>query len=343
MKRRNFLTLLVSGGLSFPIFARAGSLIGQSAGRVGDYGVFIQSVRSQAIAQGVPDEILEQALGGLKAPNSQVLARQRHQPEFTLTWSQYRAKVLGDERFSKGVTTYSQVRPVLDAIASHYRCDSSIIMGIWGLESSFGVTQGKFNVIDALATLAFASHRKRFFQSELIKALIILGRGDISFDAMMGSYAGAMGQPQFMPSAYLRYAADGDGDGKCDIWNSEPDVFASVAHYLSGSGWQYGQPWGEEVVVPSGENGGFSGGVAQNYREAQPRSVSEWAALGVTRPDGSALDMTRPEARLIQPDGMGTDAFLLYPNFRAIRAYNPSDFYALAVGILGQRSTELRE
>lgn len=337
MERRNFLSLLAAGSLSVPFYAEAASL------EVGSYAAFLQSVRQQAAGQGVADSVLEQALGGLRTPNEQVLIRQRHQPEFTLTWAQYRARVLGPERFAKGVTIYHQVQPVLDPLAERYGCNSSIIMGIWGLESSFGVTQGKFNVIDALATLGFASHRKSFFRSELLKALAILGRGDIAPEQMMGSYAGAMGQPQFMPSAYLYYAVDGDGDGKSDIWNSQPDVFASIAHYIGSSGWKRGQLWGEEVVVPLGENGQFLGPAAKNYRQAQPRAVSEWASMGVTRPDGSALDMTYPEARLIQPDGSGTDAFLLYPNFRAIRAYNPSDFYALAVGILGQRSTETRE
>ncbi|MDF7674897.1 lytic murein transglycosylase [Acetobacteraceae bacterium ESL0709] len=342
MERRNFLSLLAAGSLSLPAWAKAASPKGVMRQGSAAYGNFLKAIRALAIEQGVPETVLSQALGGLRAPNEQVLARQRHQPEFTLTWAQYRARVLGDARFATGVTTYSQVQSVMDPIAARYRCDSSIIMGIWGLESSFGTTQGKFNVIDALATLAFASHRTGFFRNELLKALKILGRGDISPDMMLGSYAGAMGQPQFMPSAYLRYGVDGDGDGKCDIWNSQPDVFASIAHYISGSGWHYGQPWGEEVAVPLGENGQFFDGAARNYRQSQSRSVSEWASLGITRPDGSALDMTLPAARLIQPDGPGTEAFLVYPNFKAIRAYNPSDFYALAVGILGQRSTEAR-
>ncbi|UMM63344.1 lytic murein transglycosylase [Aristophania vespae] len=342
MERRNFLSLLAAGSLSIPVMTKAGPVMSSPGNKAMTYRSFLQSVRAQAIARNVPEYVIEQALMSLSAPNQKVLDRSRHQPEFTLTWEQYQQRVLGAQRFQKGVQTYSEVSKILEPIAQQYQCDSSIIMGIWGLESSFGQTQGKFNVIDALASLAYAGRRKKFFRSELLKALTILGRGDISPELMLGSYAGAMGQPQFMPSAYLRFGADGNGDGKKDIWNSLPDVFASIANYLSHSGWKFGQPWGEQVIVPIGEDGRFVSLGSKNYKQAQSRSISEWVSLGVTRPDGSALDETLPSARLIQPDGAGTEAFLAYSNFRAIRAYNPSDYYALAVGILGQRSTELR-
>ena len=336
MRRRNFLAaaaggLVVAGG-GLPAWAMTGR---ESAG--GSYAAFLDGLRQQALAAGVPASVVDQSLGLAPAPNQDVLKLDRHQPEFTLTWAQYRDRVISSARQDKGRQTYQQVRGTLSPLARQFGCDDNAVMGIWGLESGFGERQGRFNVIEALATLAFDGRRATFFRSELIKAMQILARGVISPSDMLGSYAGAMGQPQFMPSAYLRFAADGDGDGLCNIWSSEADVFASIANYLGRSGWQRGEPWGEEVTVPLGSNGQFTSFAATKSRHAPVHPVSTWQAMGVRPAQSSGFLAPQATGSLLQPDGPGGQAFLVYRNFRAIRAYNPSDYYALAVGILGDR------
>lgn len=338
MKRRNFLAT-AAGGVAMtglPDLAWAGSRATARQSSAG-YAAFLSGLRQQALTAGVPSSIVEQSLALAQVPNQDVLRLDRHQPEFTLTWAQYRARVISSARETKGQQSYQRVRGTLSPLGQRFGCDDNAIMGIWGLESGFGEHQGRFNVIDALATLAFDGRRAAFFRSELIKAMQILARGAISPANMLGSYAGAMGQPQFMPSAYLRFAADGDGDGKCNIWSSEADVFASIANYLGRSGWQRGEPWGEEVTVPLGSNGKFMSIAAPSSKHAPVRPVSTWQALGVRPVQSSGFQAPQASGSLIQPDGPGGQAFLVYHNFRVIRAYNPSDYYALAVGILGDR------
>ncbi len=338
MKRRNFLVAAASGlamtGLPRPAWAAGRAVAGRSSA---SYAMFLSGLRQQALTAGVPSSIVEQSLALAQAPNQDVLRLDRHQPEFTLTWAQYRARVISSAREGKGQQAYQRVRGTLSPLGVRFGCDDNAIMGIWGLESGFGEHQGRFNVIEALATLAFDGRRAAFFRSELIKAMQILAQGAISPANMLGSYAGAMGQPQFMPSAYLRFAADGDGDGKCNIWSSEADVFASIANYLGRSGWQRGEPWGEEVAVPLGNNGKFTSIAATSSKHAPVHPVSTWQALGVKPIQSSGFQAPQASGSLIQPDGPGGQAFLVYHNFRVIRAYNPSDYYALAVGILGDR------
>lgn len=339
MKRRNFLAAaggVAATGIGLPAWAAGASAAKGDASR---YAAFLSGLRQQALSAGVPATIVDQSLALARAPNQDVLKLDRHQPEFTMTWAQYRSRVISAAREDKGRQTYQRVRSTLSPIGQRLGCDDSAVMGIWGLESGFGERQGRFNVIEALATLAFDGRRAAFFRSELIKAMQILARGAISPANMLGSYAGAMGQPQFMPSAYLRFAADGDGDGRCNIWSSEADVFASIANYLGRSGWQRGEPWGEEVTVPLGNNGKFDSIAATSSRHASVHPVSVWQALGVKPVQSSGFLAPQATGSLIQPDGPGGQAFLVYRNFRAIRAYNPSDYYALAVGILGDRIT----
>ncbi|MPW00232.1 lytic murein transglycosylase [Bombella apis] len=338
MKRRHFLAATAGGVMMGGLPAWAGGRAVASRGTA-DYAAFLGGVRQQALSAGVPSAIVEQSLALAQAPNQEVLRLDRHQPEFTLTWAQYRARVISSAREEKGRQAWQRVRGTLSPLGQTLGCDDNAIMGIWGLESGFGEHQGRFNVIEALATLAFDGRRAAFFRSELIKAMQILAQGAISPASMLGSYAGAMGQPQFMPSAYLRFAADGDGDGKANIWSSEADVFASIANYLGRSGWRRGEPWGEEVVVPLGSNGQFTALAATKSRHAPVHPVSTWQAMGVRPVQSSGFLAPQATGSLLQPDGPGGQAFLVYHNFRAIRAYNPSDYYALAVGILGDRMT----
>ena len=284
---------------------------------------FLAGVASQARGQGISERTLNQALTGLR-PNQKVLELDRAQPEFTQTWEHYRDTRLSPTRIALGRTAYTQDRDLLAAVQTELQVDAAVIMGIWGMETNYGGFTGGFNVVEALATLAWDGRRASYFRPELLAALGILDHGDVSFPRMLGSYAGAMGQPQFMPTSFRRYAVDFDGDGKRDIWDDRSDVLASIANYLQRSGWRIGEPWGVAVTVPPGLN------------DSGHASLTAWSQRGVRLADGGALrgDIS---AHLLVPGGEGGDAFLAYPNFAAIRRYNPSDFYALAVGMLGDR------
>jgi len=287
---------------------------------------FLARLRADAQRAGISSATLTRALANLQ-PNQQVLERYNHQPEFTLTWAQYRARLITDQRIANGRVAYQQNRALFGQVQDRYAVEPGVIVGIWGLESSFGTGMGDFHVIDALATLAWEGRRAAFFRSELMAALHILDHGDVAPAHMMGSYAGAMGQPQFMPSSYLRYAVDFEGNGRRDIWTSKPDVLASIANYLQSSGWRGGESWGQPVILPQG----FAGETGRDAR----KPVGEWMRLGVRA--GSNRPLPRPDTQgaVVQPDGPGTEAFLVYGNFAAIRRYNPSDYYALTVGLLG--------
>ncbi len=296
----------------------------------GDFGAFLAGVRADAIRAGVSPRTAERALAGVH-PNAHVLELDQHQPESQLTWAQFRAKIVTDKRVAEGRDQARANAAVLRAVEDRYGVARSVMLGIWGLESNFGATGGNYSVVEALATLAYDGRRSSFFRAELIAALKILDAGDISPERMVGSYAGAMGQPQFMPSSYLRLAVDFDGDGRRDIWGSKADSLASIANYLEKSGWRRGESWGEEVRVP----GNFDPSGAGRERM---RALADWSRAGVRRVDGSPL-RGDGQAGLLMPDGAGGDAFVVYPNFSAVRKYNASDYYVLSVGLIGDRVT----
>ena len=295
--------------------------------QTGGFSAFLDGVRAEARRAGISSATLQRALFGLQ-PNSKVLERERHQPEFTLTWAQYRALLVTDQRIQAGRAAWQRNRAIFEQVQRSYGVSPAVILGIWGLESSFGVQTGDFHVVDALATLAWASGRPRFFRSELIAALRILDAGDVTPARMTGSYAGAMGQPQFMPSSYLHYAVDIEGTGRPDIWTSTPDVLASIANYLLRSGWRAGETWGQQVTLPPAFDSNL---VGRDNR----RPLTDWLQMGVRPISGRLLAYSNQSAAVVQPDGPGGEAFLAYANFAAIRRYNPSDFYALAVGLIG--------
>jgi membrane-bound lytic murein transglycosylase B len=292
----------------------------------GNFASFLASVRAEAGRAGIRPAVVDAAFHGIR-PNPDVLRLDRHQPEFTLTWQQYRARVLPESRLTKARAQYTSNVSLLEAVGRRYGVDPRIVVGIWGLESGFGHNTGGFSVIEALATLAYDGRRASFFRGELLAALKILNAGDVTPRGMTGSYAGAMGQPQFMPSAYLRLAVDYDGDGKRDIWTSLPDVFGSVANYLARSGWRDGEPWGQPVRLPPN----FAGASGRD----RMRPLNAWMAEGVRRVDGSPFSRGDVRGALVLPDGAGGEAYMVYQNFHVIRRYNPSDYYALAVGLLG--------
>jgi membrane-bound lytic murein transglycosylase B len=330
MFRRTLLAAAVPVALAAPALI-VPALVPSASAAPASFQAFLVSMRAEARRAGIADATLDRAFAGL-APNQGVIDRDRHQPEFTMTWARYRALVISDQRIANGRAALQKNRALLARIEDRYGVSPGVIMGIWGLESSFGVELGNFHVVEALATLAWEGRRAAFFRTELLAALRILNHGDVSPARMTGSYAGAMGQPQFMPSAYLRYAVDFEGNGRRDIWTSTPDTLASIANYLADSGWRRGGTWGQKVTLPPGFATADSG-----RDNRQP--VSAWTRRGVGSADGRALAMPDTPAALVLPGGPGSEAFLAYGNFAAIRRYNPSDYYAIAVGIIGDGIT----
>jgi membrane-bound lytic murein transglycosylase B len=291
---------------------------------------FIAEVKAQARRAGIGEATLTRAFEGVRY-NGRVIELDNHQPEFTLTWPQYRDRIVSDARVARGRALYATHRKLLADVFARYYVPPGVIMGIWGIESNFGQSSGGFNVIEALATLAWQGRRAAFFRSELMDALKILDHGDIPAADMVGSYAGAMGQPQFMPDSFLKFAADFHGNGRRDIWNDPADIFASVANYLARSGWTDRLPWGVPARLPQGFDTALAG------REHR-RPLADWLRLGV---QGFGRPMP-PDAStaIVLPGGPGGDAFLISSaNFQAIRRYNPSDFYCISVGLIGDRVT----
>jgi membrane-bound lytic murein transglycosylase B len=286
---------------------------------------FVAGVYAEAAAQGIRRDVLDAAFAGV-APNQSVIDKDRKQVEFTMTWAQYRALVINDKRIADGRVAVAQNRALFSRVEDHFHVVPQVIAGIWGVESSFGIQTGNYKVIEALATLAWEGRRAAFFRTELMAALRILNSGDIAPGSMTGSYAGAMGQPQFMPSSFLRLAVDFDGDGRRDIWHSKADVLGSIANFLARSGWRPGETWGQPVRVPAGT-------VAAGRDVRRP--LGEWARQGIVPTAGRWAAPGEMPSALIAPDGAGSETFLVFNNFTAIRRYNPSDFYAIAVGLIG--------
>lgn len=258
-----------------------------------------------------------------------VVASDQAQPEFTRAVWDYLDSAVSAQRISRGQEKLLAFRPVIDSAAARYGVPAEILVAIWGVESNFGSHMGDIPTIDALATLGFEGRREAWASSQLLAALKILQNRDIDRAHMLGSWAGAMGQTQFLPSVYLAYAVDADGDGRRDIWGSEADVMASTANFLAASGWQANQPWGWEVTLPPG----FDYALA----DAKLRQTNAaWAGLGVQAVDAMPLPPGADSALLL-PAGARGPAFLVGPNFRVILRYNNATSYALAVSLLAQR------
>ena len=258
-------------------------------------------------------------------PDPDVIALTRREPEYGKPVGEYLASSVSPSRISVGLQKQGQWAKTLADVERAYGVDPSVILAIWGMETGYGGASGGKDVIRSLATLAHARYRDDFFRGELLSALQILQEGHIARDRMVGSWAGAMGQPQFIPTSFMTWAVDFSGDGRRDIWTSVPDVLGSIANYFRKNGWQPDMPWGYEVVLPAGFDLRKSRG-----------TFAEWAALGFRRADGGALP-DRHDAYLLFPSGVRGPAFLVTDNFVAIKKYNNSDVYALAVGHLADR------
>lgn len=292
------------------------------------FATWLDNFRNTARAAGIDEATLRNGLDGVQFL-PRVVSLDGRQPEFTRAVWDYLDTAVSPQRVTRGQEKLQQVRAEADAAAARYGVPASVVAAIWGMESNYGSNYGDIATIDALATLGFEGRREDWAKGQLLAALKILQNGDIDRAHMVGSWAGAMGQTQFLPSAFLAYAVDADGDGRRDIWGSMADVTASTANYLAKSGWLTGQPWGVEVRLPAGFD----------LARADPQirqPAAAWQAEGLVAADGAALPALT-DASLLLPAGARGPAFLVGPNFRAILRYNNSTSYALGVGLLAQR------
>ncbi len=290
---------------------------------------WLEALKTEALANGISAPTLERAFADVR-PIPRVIELDRRQPEFTLTFEEYLERVVPPLRVEKGRTRLAEYGDLLARVGAAYGVQPRFIVALWGIETDFGRITGGFNVIGALATLAYDGRRSAFFRTELLSALKILEQGHITAERMVGSWAGAMGQSQFMPSSFLSRAVDFDGDGRRDIWGTKADVFASAANYLKRAGWRGDQTWGRKVRLPAN----FDRSVAEQKTVLR---LSEWQARGVRRADGGDLPSRDLRARLVLPGGDDGPAYLVYGNYEAILRWNRSNYFAVAVGSLADR------
>jgi membrane-bound lytic murein transglycosylase B len=293
------------------------------------FGRWIEGFRTRALAAGIPAATFDRAFRGVEY-NTSVIEKDRNQSEFTKAIWDYLDSAVSDLRVANGRAALERHRALLDRIEAEFGVDKEVVVAVWGLESSYGTHRGDTPLVEALATLAYDGRRGSFFEDQLVAALRILQSGDVDPDHMTGSWAGAMGHTQFIPTSYLSFAVDFTGDGRRDIWSDDPsDALASTAAYLARSGWQKGAPWGVEVALPRGFDFGLTG-------ERVKKSAAEWAALGVRDTGGGTVGDHGP-ASILMPAGARGAAFMIFPNFHAIERYNTADSYVIAVGHLADR------
>tara|TARA_B100000700_G_scaffold327866_1_gene443800 strand:+ start:578 stop:1543 length:966 start_codon:yes stop_codon:yes gene_type:complete len=292
---------------------------------------WIMHIQQLAKENGISNKTLASAFKNIER-NERVIELDRKQPEFTLTLEEYLNNTVTEGRMNKGKKYNSEYNSLLNQISDEFGVQPRFILALWGIETSFGKFTGSFNVIRSLSTLSHDLRRREFFTDELINALTIVDQGHIEAVDMMGSWAGAMGQNQFMPSSFLSYATDYNNDSKKDIWNTQSDVFASTANYLSSSGWDSNQTWGREVIVSKEIDPEIITVSAKSIKIS--RKIPEWSKLGVTNVDGSKLPNVNIDAYLVYPEGNSGRKFLVYENFKTLMKWNRSLFFGISVGKL---------
>ncbi len=289
---------------------------------------WIAGFRPRAERAGISPATLNRAFADVRY-NAEVVRLDGRQSEFTKTVWQYLESAVSPSRIENGRAMLARYASTLDAIEAQYGVDKEIVVAVWGMESNYGANRGNFHLIESLTTLAYHGRRASFFEAQLIDALKIVQAGDVTPANMTGSWAGAMGHTQFMPSSFLGYAVDFNGDGRRDIWSDDPtDALASTAAYLARSGWQPGGIWGMEVVLPQGFDYSRIG-------KSTRMAAASWAAQGVRSADGRALP--QGDASILLPGGAKGAAFMIFQNFRAIERYNAADSYVIGVGHLADR------
>ncbi len=294
-----------------------------------EFSVCLSRLQQQALDAGVTSHTTEHILGQVK-PLPRILKYDRNQPEFVQTFVDYFAKRVTDWRINKGRQKLAEHGEFLAKLTQQYGVPGHYLIAFWALETNFGGIKGKIPTLAALTTLACDQRRSRFFSTELVQALLLLERENLVAENMLGSWAGAMGHTQFMPTAYIKYAVDGDNDGKIDLWNNELDALASAANFLQNLGWKAGYRWGREVLLPDDFD-------YQLADKSQPKTLSFWADKQVTQVNGQPLGKSDIQAALLVPAGHTGSAFLVYDNFEVILRWNNSEYYGIAVGHLADR------
>ena len=300
---------------------------------------YIAGVKAEGVRMGLSPDVLDAAFAGVRL-NRRVIELDRNQPEWHFTWQEYRSRIVSDQRIAGGQAQYAKHAALLRRVEQAYGVPGPFIVGLWGLESDYGRDVGKFNVIEAVATLAWDGRRAAYFHTQLIDCLKILQAGDISPQQMLGSWAGAMGQTQFMPDSFLDYAVDFDHRGRRDLWNDFACVFASTANNLAKAGWHAGVPWGARAALPAG----FDQALIRREQHGASKAwvkmpARDWVRMGVTRQDGAAIPPSDTAALVVQPGWPNDeDTYFVYSTqFASLRAYNPSDMYALCICLLADR------
>lgn len=310
----------VSLSMTVPLEARADA----------KFQAFVETLWPKAKAAGISRSLFDKAFDGVTEPDPVVLKLAKNQPEFTSTTSQYLSKAITPIRIESGRAMKESEARTLARIEERYKVDRHVLLAIWGMESNFGKDKGSMSVMRSLATLMYAGRKRDYARGQYIAALKILQKGVVAPDKFTGSWAGAMGHTQFIPTSYLSYAVDWTGDGTRDIWNSKEDALASTANYLAKAGWKNDRPWGWEVSLPDDFNAALIG--RQKWR-----TVAEWTKLGVRPLGGGKLGPANADAFVMIPQGLDGPKFLVTRNFMAIMDYNQSHSYAVAVGHLADR------
>lgn len=312
--------LLFSGLLSAPLQASP------------DFYAYVAGLKQQALAAGIKPETVAAAFANIRVIEP-AIKHDKNQPEFKLTLESYIPRAVPQWKVNQAKALYRQHLPLLTKIGAEYDVQSRFIVALWGIETNFGKLTGTYPLISSLATLAWDGRREDFFKGQLLDALRIIEQGHVTPSAFKGSWAGAMGQVQFMPSSFLKYAVDQDGDGKKDLWGNLADVFGSAANYLQQNGWHGDETWGRQVKLPEGLDPALLG-------LEQTRQLSAWQALGVRQLDGSPLPGVEMQASLVRPDDAKGRAYLAYPNYLVLRHWNRSHYFVVAVGTLADRLVE---
>ena len=290
------------------------------------FGLWSLEFQQEAVQKGVSPILVKQAFTGLE-PDASVIKLDRKQPEKTKTFTEYLTSVVSNQRIKKGKDKFAEHRALLHKIGAEYGVQPRFIAALWGIETNYGGYTGNHSTIQSLATLAYDGRRSDYFRGELLNALKIIDAGHIDLHDMDGSWAGALGQCQFMPTSFLNFAVDYNGDGKKDIWDTPEDIFASIANYLKQSGWSDDLTWGRKVKLPAGFNHDMADG--KHYK-----SLSDWQKLGVNNTDGSSLPDRNIQAAITLPGKADEAAYMIYKNYDVILKWNRSRYFATAVGTL---------
>lgn len=305
--------------------------------------LYVADIKKQAAEKGYSEAFIAKTFADIKLYKRAIKA-DRNQPERVETLDTYLPKRIPDWKVKKARKLYKEHGELLQKVGQEYGVQPRFIVALWGLETNFGSYMGNFNVVSALTTLAYEGRREAFFKKQLWAALTILKEGHIDVDNMKGSWAGAMGQNQFMPTSFLSYAVDGDGDGKKDIWGNQADVFASMANYLKKEGWNDDLTWGRQVKLPEDFNTKLAipknTGSRKNWLKAwseSEKSLQEWQDLGIRRADGTDLPIVDIKAALVFPDDENGRAYLAYDNYKSLMHWNLSYYFVSSVGHLSDR------